>query len=68
MEHPDRMQDVRDAARQTILDNYDLEKCMAAQITLIKNLVNGHRPVMNSPKWEPGKPVFEKPKKQKKVA
>lgn len=65
MEHPDRMQDIREAARQTILDNYDLEKCMAAQITLIKNLVNGHRPVMNSPKWEPGKPVFEKPKKQK---
>lgn len=65
LEHPDRMQDLRIAARQTILDKYDLEKCMASQITLIKNLVNGHRPAMNNPKWEPGKPVFEKPSKAK---
>ncbi|MEO0393246.1 MAG: glycosyltransferase, partial [Pseudomonadota bacterium] len=62
LEHPDQMQDIRDAARQTVMDHYDLEKCLAGQITMIKNLVNGHRPVMHHPRWEPGKPVFEKPK------
>jgi glycosyltransferase involved in cell wall biosynthesis len=64
-EHPDRMEDLRIAARQTVLDNYELEKCIAGQITLIKNLINGHRPIMNHPRWEPGKPVFEKPAKAK---
>ena len=65
LEHPDQMQDLRDAARQTVLENYDLEKCLAGQVTLIKNLVNGHRPVMNHPKWEAGRPVFERPAKAK---
>lgn len=60
MDHPDRMQEQREAARQFVIDNYELEKCIAGQITLIKNLVNGHRPVMNHPRWQPGRPVFEK--------
>jgi glycosyltransferase involved in cell wall biosynthesis len=60
LDHPDRMADIRRAARETALETYDLEKCLAKQVTLMKNLVNGHRPLVNDPRWRPGVPVLGK--------
>lgn len=59
---------LREAARRKVLENYELEGCLARQITLIKNLANGHRPLINDPKWRPGEPVFGKPDGSKRSA
>lgn len=61
LDDPERMGDLRIAARETALERYDLEKCLATQVTLLKNLANGFRPMMNDPRWKPGVPVFGKP-------
>lgn len=43
-DHPDRMQAIRQAARQSILDNYSLHKLIPLHIALIKDLAAGHTP------------------------
>lgn len=58
---PDRMAELRQRARATVLERYDLEKCLGRQLTLIKNLVLGHRPVMPAPTFKPGQPDFARP-------
>lgn len=63
MDHKDRFAEIRERARQTVLDNYDLEKCMAKQLTLIKNLALGHRPVVPPLPGKPGQPLFQRVKK-----
>lgn len=45
LEHPDRMQALRDAARQTVLTDYDLRTvCLPRQLTLINGLAQGILP------------------------
>lgn len=44
LDHPDRMQDMRNAARQTILDYYDLNKLVPLQMGLVKDLAKGQIP------------------------
>ena len=42
LDHPDRMQHLRDAARQTAVSRYNLESvCLPRQLALIQALVNG---------------------------
>ncbi|NIA72026.1 glycosyltransferase [Pelagibius litoralis] len=53
--HKDRMAAIRKKARATVLQNYDLEKCLKEQLKLIENLVAGKRPVAGS---KPGKPSY----------
>ncbi len=61
--HPDRMREIRRRARQTVLERYDLEKCLARQMTLIGNLVKGRRPQPPAPNYAPGAPVMAPPKR-----
>ena len=42
--HPNRMQDIRKAARQTILDHYALDKILPLQMQLITDLAEGRIP------------------------
>lgn len=42
--HPTRMQHLRDAARQTILDKYSMETLLPLQIQLIKDVANRQLP------------------------
>jgi glycosyltransferase involved in cell wall biosynthesis len=45
LDHPDRMQALRDAARQTIIERYDLRRvCLPRLAGLIERLVAGERP------------------------
>lgn len=61
LDHPDRMQAIRDAARRTILQRYELGDCMARQIALIRRLAEGERPLPPQSRGEPGAPAFGKP-------
>lgn len=46
--HPDRMQDLRNAARQTALDRYDLKRLQIPRwMALLDDLANGRRPALN---------------------
>ncbi|WP_422366250.1 glycosyltransferase family 4 protein [Pelagibius sp.] len=58
LDHKDRMAAIRKKARATILQSYDLEKCLKEQLKLIDNLVAGKRPTAGS---KPGKPSFRMP-------
>lgn len=64
--HPDQMREIRQRARQTVLERYDLEKCLARQMTLIRNLVMGHRPQPPAPNYTPGAPVMAPAKRIKR--
>jgi glycosyltransferase involved in cell wall biosynthesis len=66
LDHPDQMREIRQRARQTVLERYDLEKCLARQMTLIKNLVMGHRPQPPAPDYKPGVPVMAPAKRIKR--
>ncbi len=45
LDHPDRMQAMRDRARQTIVERYDLRRvCLPAYLKLIDTLVTGKTP------------------------
>ena len=59
LDHKDRMKAIRKKARATILQNYELENCLAEQLKLIANLVDGKRPVAGT---KPGKPNYRLPK------
>ncbi|MEE4187777.1 MAG: glycosyltransferase, partial [Roseobacter sp.] len=39
LDHPDRMQTLREAARSTIIEGYDLKKCLQLQTRLISEMV-----------------------------
>lgn len=41
LDHPERMAAIRDAARRTVLDRYDLERCLPAHLALIQRLAGG---------------------------
>lgn len=48
LDHPDRMAELRRAARQTILDRYDLASiCLPAQLGLIDSLIAGKTPALD---------------------
>ncbi|MFN3460299.1 MAG: glycosyltransferase family 4 protein [Oceanibaculum sp.] len=48
LDHPDRMAELRRAARQTIVDRYDLASiCLPAQLGLIDTLVAGKIPALD---------------------
>lgn len=48
LDHPDRMADLRRAARQSIVDRYDLTSiCLPAQLGLIDTLVAGKTPALD---------------------
>ena len=59
LDHKDRMAAIRKKARQTIVQNFELESCLTAQLKLIESLVDGKRPV---PGGAPGKPSYRTPK------
>ncbi len=45
LEHPDKMQKVRDQARKTVVERYDLKtRCLPKHIQLVKTLAIGKRP------------------------
>ena len=44
LDHPDRMQDMRKAARQTVLDRYALNTLIGRHVQLIEDLVAGKTP------------------------
>ncbi|HOP15746.1 MAG: glycosyltransferase family 4 protein [Gammaproteobacteria bacterium] len=50
LSHPDRMQVMRDAARETILQRYDLKKCLHSQIQLMSQMVQFARQKAGAPK------------------
>ena len=64
--HPDEMREIRQRARQTVIERYDLEKCLDRQMTLIRNLVMGHRPQPPAPNYTPGAPVMAPAKRVKR--
>lgn len=55
LDHKDRMAAIRKKARATVLQNYELEKCLKEQLKLIENLVAGKLPVAGT---KAGKPSF----------
>jgi glycosyltransferase involved in cell wall biosynthesis len=60
LDHPDRMQALRDAARRTILERYDLRRmCLPRFAQLIDRLVAGGRPDIAAP--APGGELAEIP-------
>ena len=56
LEHPNRLQELRARARQTVIDRYDLRRhCLPAHIRLIQDLVAGRTPRgVATPPPEPG--------------
>ncbi|GEO81536.1 glycosyltransferase [Pararhodospirillum oryzae] len=47
LDHPDRLQDIRDAARRTILEGYDLRRvCLPRHVALIETLATGRPPLV----------------------
>lgn len=44
LDDPTRMAPLREAARRTALERYDLERCLPLQIKLLEDLVAGRRP------------------------
>jgi hypothetical protein len=59
LDHKDRMAAIRRKARSTIVQNYDLESCLAEQLKLVEALVEGKRP---APGGKPGRPAYRLPK------
>jgi len=60
LDHPDRMQALRDAARRTIIERYDLRRlCLPRFAQLIDRLVAGGRPDIAAP--APGSALAEIP-------
>lgn len=55
LDHKDRMAAIRKKARQTVLQNYELEHCLSEQLKLVDALVGGKRPVAGG---KPGKPAY----------
>ncbi|BBK43961.1 glycosyl transferase family 1 [Allostella vacuolata] len=49
LEHPDGMAHIRRAARQTVLDSYQLKHCMARHIGLLRDLAHGRMPPGEKP-------------------
>lgn len=49
LSHKDRMKSIRKAARQTVLERYELTKCMKKQIKLIRQLAGGKLPSVSRP-------------------
>lgn len=58
LDHKDRMAAIRKKARQTIVQNYELEDCLAKQMKLVDQLLGGKRPVAGG---KPGKPLYRLP-------
>jgi len=44
LDNPDRMAEIRRRARQTVVDRYELGRCLAAQHALVQSLADGRRP------------------------
>jgi glycosyltransferase involved in cell wall biosynthesis len=45
LDHPDRMQTLRDAARRTVIERYDLKRvCLPRQMALLERLAGRHKP------------------------
>jgi len=49
LNHKDRMARIRKAARETILERYDLNKCLKKQMKLIRSLAEGKYPSVSRP-------------------
>jgi glycosyltransferase involved in cell wall biosynthesis len=49
LEHPDRMKALRERARKTVLEQYDLSVCLPRQVKLIQTLAAGRRPLASVP-------------------
>ena len=58
LDHKDRMAAIRKKARSTIVQNYELESCLAEQLKLVEALVAGKRP---APGGKPGRPAYRLP-------
>src|SRR3546814_12480005 len=53
LDHKDRMAAIRKKARSTIVQRYELERCLDEQLKLVAALVGGKPPLAGGP---PGKP------------
>jgi glycosyltransferase involved in cell wall biosynthesis len=60
LDHPNRLQEMRERARQTIVERYDLKSiCLPRQVELVKTLAAGFTPSLaeldqplgNEPRW-----------------
>ena len=49
LNHKDGMAHLRRAARETVLERYELQSCLKKQIKLIKSLADGKIPSMTRP-------------------
>lgn len=55
LDHPDRMQAIRDQARAHIIDRYDLHtRCLPRHLALIETLAQGRRPTPDRPAVQAG--------------
>src|SRR3546814_3316325 len=59
LDHKDRMAAIRQQAPSTILQRYELERCLDEQLKLLAALVGGKRPLAGG---TPGKPDYRPPK------
>src|SRR3546814_7878177 len=59
LDHKDRMAAIRKKARSTIVQRYELERCLDEQLKLVAALVGGKRPLAGG---TPGKPDYRLPK------
>lgn len=65
LENQEGLRPIRENARQFIVENYALDKCLARHHSLINNLVAGHRPLRSLDGGKPGAPKFGRPKRAK---
>ena len=58
---------LRQRARQTVLERYELQACLDQQITLLNNLAAGFRPAVPSIQHQHGRPSLVRPQRQREI-
>lgn len=49
LDHENRMAEIRERARDTIIERYELSECVRKQVRLLEDLANGSRPSLEQP-------------------
>ena len=60
LDRPELYDPIRKRARETVLERYDLRKCLNTQLNLIQGLIEGYRPVSPAQPLSFGEPAFTK--------
>lgn len=71
LDHPTRMREVRERARQTVLERYSLEACLPRHVKLVETLAAGRTPLSAVPaetKKVPTPPVRRPPPRPRRRA